>query len=151
MLIDIEDIDRIAATRRLFADTGEAVATQFYIRLFELAPDLRQMFPADMTEQNRKRSATLAVAVSSLRDWNDLAPILAALARRHVAYGVRSWHYAIVTQALLDTLRGGGVEAATVEAWNRAMSVICAHMIAAAYGVDGVPTEAPAAPVARAR
>lgn len=134
MLIDDTDIDLIAATRPLFAETGEAVAAPFYRRLFELAPDLRGMFPVDLAEQNRKLSATLAVAVNALRDWDNLAPILAALARRHIVYGVRSWHYALVTQALLDTLRSGGCDAATVAAWNRAMSVICAHMIAAAYG-----------------
>ncbi len=81
------------------------------------------------------------MAISSLRDWDALAPILAALARRHVAYGVKAWHYAVVTQALLDTLRAGGVDAGTVTAWNRAMSVICGHMIAVAYGGDQVSGE----------
>ena len=139
MLIDPKDVELITETRPIFAENGEMVADLFYTRLFELAPDVRDMFPADLTEQSRKLSATLTLAISSLSGWDELAPILASLARRHIVYGVKAWHYAIVAQALLDTLRGAEVDEATVQAWNRAMSVINAHMIAAAYG--GRPDE----------
>lgn len=147
MLIDTRDIDLVSATRPMFADNGEAVAALFYGRLFELAPDVRGMFPANMSDQGRKLSATIALAVSSLRNWDDLAPILASLARRHIVFGVKSWHYAIVTQALLDTLKAAEVDPETVAAWNRTMSVICAHMIAAAYGdqAEDVPVQHPGA------
>lgn len=134
MLIDPKDVELITATRPLFAESGEKVASLFYARLFELAPDVRAMFPDDLAEQSRKLSATLALAISSLSGWDELAPILASLARRHIVYGVKAWHYAIVAQALLDTLRRADIDDQTVEAWNRAMSVINAHMIAAAYG-----------------
>lgn len=134
MLIDDLDAELVTRSRPLFSENGETVAALFYERLFELAPDLRDMFPADLVEQNRKLSATLTVAVSSIRDWETLAPILAALARRHVVYGVHAWHYAVVTRALLDTLVKGGVDGATILAWNRLLSTICSHMIACAYG-----------------
>ena len=141
MLIDTKDIDLVSATRTMFSENGEAVAELFYARLFELAPEVRGMFPTDLAEQGRMLSATLALAVSSLRNWDDLAPILASLARRHIVFGVKSWHYAVVTQALLDTLKAAEVDPETVAAWNRTMSVICAHMIAAAYGdqIDAAP------------
>ncbi|MEX0310465.1 MAG: globin domain-containing protein [Tateyamaria sp.] len=146
MLIETSDIERISATQAIFSDDGERIAALFYDRLFELAPDVRPMFPDDLSEQGRKLSATLAIAVSSLSSWDELAPILAALARRHIVYGVKAWHYAVVTQALLDTLTREGVDTATVAAWNRALSVINAHMISAAYGDRaGEPTEAQAA------
>lgn len=134
MFVDSKDVAMVAATRALFSENGDVVAGLFYTRLFELAPDVREMFPEDLSDQGRKLSATLSVAISSLRNWDELAPVLASLARRHIAYGVQSWHYALVTQALLDTLKGAGVDAATVAAWNRVMSVINAHMIASAYG-----------------
>lgn len=134
MLIDKRDIELVEATRPLFSENDLQVAGSFYTRLFELAPDLREMFPEDLSEQHRKLSATLAIAISSLSSWDELAPILASLARRHIVYGTKSWHYAVVTQALLDTLPEAGVDDATVAAWNRVMSVINSHMIAAAYG-----------------
>ncbi len=136
-MIESSDIDLIEATQQIFDDNGSVVAAAFYARLFDLAPDLRPMFSDDMAEQHRKLSATLVVAISSLRNWEALGPTLSALARRHVGYGVAPWHYAVVTQALLDTLTSGGVDDATVAAWNRGMSGISSHMIASAYGEHG--------------
>lgn len=136
MLIEASDLEKVKATKPVFSETGSAVAGLFYERLFELGPELRGMFPQDLSEQNRKLSATLALTISSLENWDELAPILASLARRHIVYGVKPWHYAVVTQSLLDTLRGAGIDDGTVAAWNRVMSTIGAHMIAAAYGEE---------------
>ena len=136
MKIRHADLALVEATRPLFADQGEAVAALFYQRLFEIAPEVRPMFPADLQEQYRKLSSTLAVAVGAMRDWETLAPILATLARRHLTYGVMPAHYGAVSRALLDTLAAGGADAATVSAWNRTMSVLTDHMIQAAYGSD---------------
>ncbi len=133
-MIDANDIERIETTLDVFDDPDAAAAKAFYARMFELAPDLRPMFSEDMAEQHRKLSATLVVAISSLRSWDELAPQLSALARRHVAYGVLPWHYAVVTQALMNTLEAGGVDPDAVAAWNRGMSGISTHMIASAYG-----------------
>ena len=133
-MIDAADIEAIETTRHIFEDPDAQAAKVFYARMFELAPDVRPMFSEDMAEQHRKLSATLVVAISSLRDWEELAPTLSALARRHVAYNVSPWHYAVVTQALLDTLDAGGVAPETIAAWNRGMSAISSHMIASAYG-----------------
>lgn len=133
-MIGMDDIQRIETTLPIFAETGAQVAEAFYTRLFKLAPELRQMFSQDMAEQHRKLAATLSVAISSLRNWVELAPTLAALARRHVRYGVAPWHYGVVTQALLDTLNSARIDSETVAAWNRGMSAISSHMIASAYG-----------------
>jgi nitric oxide dioxygenase len=132
-MLDQSDISRITATRPLFTEQGDAVTELFYDRVFELAPDVREIFPDNLAEQARKLSATLAVAISSLDEWDELAPVLASLARRHIVYGVEPWHYAIVTQALLDTLSDAKLDAPTIQSWARAMSAINAHMIASAY------------------
>lgn len=133
-MLEGADISKVEATLGTFADGNSDASRMFYDRLFELAPDLRPMFPGDMADQSRKLSATLTVAIESLRDWESLAPILAALARRHIGYGAEPWHYAVVTRALLDTLRTVGVAPESVAAWNRTMSAISSHMIASAYG-----------------
>ena len=41
-------------------------ADLFYDRLFEIAPSLRRMFPADMRDQKRKLMVMLATAVQGL-------------------------------------------------------------------------------------
>ena len=49
------------------ADLGKA-AELFYGRLFEIAPQVRAMFPDDMTEQRKKLMATLAIVVNGLNN-----------------------------------------------------------------------------------
>jgi hemoglobin-like flavoprotein len=139
MQMNNSDLELLAATRPLFKENGEMAAALFYKRLFELAPGLRGLFPENLAEQYRKLSGTLAVAINAMHDWEELAPILASLARRHVAYGAKPQHYSVVTIALLDTLRASGTDRETVDAWNRGMSMICTHMIKSAYGQDAVP------------
>src|SRR5713226_1658953 len=41
------------------APISETAAALFYNRLFEMAPQVKAMFPADMTEQRKKLMATL--------------------------------------------------------------------------------------------
>jgi hypothetical protein len=58
---------------RLLAPLGETVSELFYRRLFELRPELRALFPADMEGQKRKLLAMLGFAVKSL-DWHRTLP-----------------------------------------------------------------------------
>jgi len=99
----------------LVAPNAPVVAAMFYDRLFELDPALRPMFAhADMREQGKKLTQMLTVAVTSLNRLDQIVPAVEALGRRHAGYGVRDEHYAVVGQALLDTL-GTGLGAAFTE------------------------------------
>ena len=131
------DIARIRATRDAFARNGEATASAFYAHLFAAHPDLRPMFPTDLRSQSRKLSATLTLAIDGLRDWTRFAPILDALARRHLGYGVEARHYAAVGTALLATLADLGVDPAGRAAWAKAFEKVSTRMIAAAYDGPG--------------
>ena len=79
----------------------------FYDRLFEIAPQVKAMFPADMTEQRKKLMATLAVVVNGLGNLESVLPAASALAKRHVSYGAKAEHYPVVGAALLWTLEKG--------------------------------------------
>lgn len=79
-------------------------ALVFYRRLFELEPRLRPMFKNDIEAQARKLMETLSAAVGMLDSPERLTAELEALGARHVGYGVRDEHYAIVGLALLDML-----------------------------------------------
>jgi hemoglobin-like flavoprotein len=80
-------------------------AQMFYDELFHIAPDVRELFPEDMTGQHRKFVQMLAMVVKSLGNISTISEHIADLGRRHAAYDVNERHYALVARALLVTLR----------------------------------------------
>ena len=116
---------------------SDQAATIFYDRLFELAPHVKAMFPADMTEQKKKLMATLGVVVNGLGDLSSVLPAASALAKRHVAYGAKPEHYPVVGSALLWTLEKGlgqGWTSDVAAAWTAAYGTLSGFMISEAYG-----------------
>ena len=76
-------------------------AALFYDRLFEIAPDVRALFPADLTDQKQKLMSMIAVAVDNLHQVEQIVPAVQDLGRRHATYGVRAAHYQSVGEALI--------------------------------------------------
>ena len=116
---------------------SEAAAVIFYDRLFEVAPSVKAMFPADMTEQRRKLMMMLAAVVKGLGNLESILPAASALAKRHVSYGAQPEHYPVVGGALLWTLEKGLGEDWTPEiadAWTTAYGTLSGYMISEAYG-----------------
>jgi nitric oxide dioxygenase len=134
------DSTQIKLVQDSFAKVGpisEQAAVIFYDRLFEVAPSVKAMFPADMTEQRKKLMATLAVVVKGLSNLESILPAASALAKRHVGYGATPAHYPVVGGALLWTLEKGLGEAWTPEtaaAWTAAYGTLSGYMISEAYG-----------------
>jgi hemoglobin-like flavoprotein len=119
------------------APISEAAAVIFYDRLFEVAPSVKAMFPADMTEQRKKLMMMLAAVVGGLGNLQSILPAASALAKRHVSYGAKPEHYPVVGGALLYTLEKGLGEAWTPElasAWTAAYGTLSGYMISEAYG-----------------
>jgi nitric oxide dioxygenase len=115
---------------------ADQAAILFYDRLFEIAPQVKAMFPADMTEQRKKLIAMLAAVVNGLGDLPSILPAASALAKRHVAYGAKAAHYPVVGAALLWTLEKGLGEAWTPDvaaAWTTAYGTLSGFMISEAY------------------
>jgi hemoglobin-like flavoprotein len=124
----VKSFDKVVPIAGLAADI-------FYDRLFEVAPTLRPMFPADMRDQKRKLFVMIATAVQGLPDLNKLVPHVKALGARHAGYGVKSSHYDIVGDALLWTLAKGLGDAFTPDverAWTRVYGLLAATMQAGA-------------------
>ena len=118
------------------APISEQAAVIFYDRLFEVAPAIKPMFPADLTEQRKKLMGTLAVVVNGLGNLGSVLPAASALAKRHVGYGAKAEHYPVVGSALLWTLEKGLGEAWTPDvaaAWTEAYGTLSGYMIAEAY------------------
>ena len=119
------------------APISDTAAELFYGRLFEIAPQVRAMFPDDMSEQRKKLMATLAIVVNGLNNLDTILPAASALAKRHVGYGAEAMHYPVVGAALLWTLEKGLGDAWTppvAAAWTQAYTTLSGFMISEAYG-----------------
>jgi hemoglobin-like flavoprotein len=131
-------VDDIALVRASFAKVlplKEIAADLFYDRLFEIAPQLRPMFPTDLKAQKTKLMAMIATAVGGLDNLDALVPPVKALGARHSGYGVTAAHYAPVAEALLWTLERGLGDGFTPDvraAWTKVYVVLADTMQAGA-------------------
>jgi len=82
-------------------------ADLFYARLFEIAPEVRPMFPENMVKQKGKLMQMLGTAVQNLHRLEEVLPAIQDLGVKHIAYGVKDEHYDTVGSALLYTLEKG--------------------------------------------
>lgn len=99
------DQKQVAVLRRTFSQIesqGTIAALVFYRQLFTLDPSLKAMFHTSIELQARKLMESLAYTVITLEEPGKLVPVLEAMGRRHVTYGVRDEHYDTVTAALLQ-------------------------------------------------
>jgi hemoglobin-like flavoprotein len=118
------------------APISEQAAALFYDHLFEIAPQVKPMFPDDMTEQRRKLMMMLAAVVNGLGNLASILPAASALAKRHVDYGAKAEHYPVVGAALLWTLQtglGDGWTPELADAWTTAFGTLSGYMIGEAY------------------
>jgi len=96
---DTQEIALVQDTFKKVAPIAPQAADLFYGRLFEIAPDVRALFPADLAEQKKKLIAMLATAVNNLHQVGSIVPAVQDLGRRHVGYGVTAAHYKPVGDA----------------------------------------------------
>lgn len=133
-------IQLVRDTFAIVEPIADTAATIFYRRLFDLDPDLRALFPIDLTAQRRNLMQTLTVVVRNLDRLDGILPAVEALGRRHAGYRVRPDDFETVGAALLDTLEEGLGAAFTIEiraAWAAAYGLLAGVMIEA----GAVPAE----------
>jgi nitric oxide dioxygenase len=137
-MLTVDDITLVRASFAKVAPIKDVAADLFYARLFEIAPQVRPMFPQDLRDQKKKLMAMIAAAVGGLDDLNALIPHVRALGARHAGYGVTREHYGIVAQALLWTLERGLGDAFTPQvrdAWVKVYGVLAGTMLGGAAEV----------------
>ncbi|MGJ4889603.1 globin family protein [Bradyrhizobium sp. HKCCYLRH3099] len=141
-MLTAEEIGHVRSSfDMVFANASEMTST-FYDRVFELAPECRQLFPADMEVLKRDFIATLAVLVGSLDKMTGLLSSTDILGRNHARYGVRPEHYPVVGEALLWSLSKGLGPQWTEDvenAWRKVYGIIAQRMIAISAGVPPQP------------
>jgi nitric oxide dioxygenase len=127
-----QEITLVQTSFAKVAPIAARVADLFYGRLFEIAPDVRRLFPEDLAGQKKKLMLVLGAAVGSLDRLDALIPVVRALGERHAGYGVTTAHFASVGAALLWTLEQGLGEEFTPEvkaAWADVYAVLSSLMI----------------------
>ena len=112
----------------------QIVGDTFYSKLFADNRSLRKMFPTDMEQQYKKLIDMLSAIVMRLDNLEELTDDIAALAQRHVQYGVKPLHYNLVGNALLWTLQQGlgkDWNKETSKAWATCYTLLANTMIKA--------------------
>jgi hemoglobin-like flavoprotein len=129
-------IAAVQASCAAVANRPMHLAEAFYAHLFEMAPQLRPMFPADLTGQMQKMSDTLLGAVARL-DHPDTAELEARLQRlgadHRIRYGVEPEHYRYIGHALTRAVRdvsGPTYSGSLSSSWIAVYQWIAAHMTA---------------------
>ena len=102
--LSVEQIAQLRTGFKLAVSDLDRFAEHFYGRLFELAPEARALFGGDLGMQRQKFAQTLSTVLAWLEQPAMVAPELRQLGARHVHYGTRPQHYAVVGEALLVTL-----------------------------------------------
>ena len=98
-------IELVRQTWVMLLPDAEEVGVIFYDRLFAADASVAALFAnTDMAALCGKLLDTLGVAVQNAHQLSDMQSTLEALGRRHVTYGTRDEHYALVRDALVATL-----------------------------------------------
>lgn len=129
-----EKIELVQSSFRKVVPIADAAADIFYDRLFETAPQVRPLFPDDMTEQKKKLMQMLAIAVNGLTKLDEILPAVKELGARHNGYDVTEEHYEFVGAALIYTLGQGLGDEFTPDvqdAWVETYGALSGVMIAA--------------------
>ena len=133
------DIEILETSFDLIAPRGDELMDEFYSRLFDAAPAVRPLFPADMRKQKAMLLSALVLVRKSVRSLDSLVPTLHALGARHVAYGALPEHYPVVGSVLIESMAAIAGDAWTAEiesAWGAAFNVIAGAMIEGAESAE---------------
>ena len=145
-----EQRQRIQESWSLAASSVDELTIRFYARLFEIDPGAARLFAGtDMVSQRRKFADMMHAIVAAIDEPRQLVPGAAALARRHVAYGVEDRHYDSVGDAFLHALAQSLGAAFTDEvrtAWSEAYALLASVMRRAANRPSGAHPAAGDAP-----
>jgi NAD(P)H-flavin reductase/hemoglobin-like flavoprotein len=117
------------------AAAGDDVPLYFYSHLFLSHPELRSMFPIQMSGQRDKLVAALGAVVSNVDKLDNVVPLLEQLGRDHRRFSVVAENYDAVGASLLATLKhfvGTSWLPELADTWAQAYGLVAKVMVAAA-------------------
>ena len=126
-----QTIQAFESSFQLLAPRGEELVQRFYALLFSRNPQVRGMFPNDMTSQKQKLLASIVLVVKNIREPEKLMQPLREMGARHSGYGVQPEHYELVRDTLLEVMSemaGPGWNAQLAGAWTEALNTVATVM-----------------------
>ncbi|RVU85964.1 NO-inducible flavohemoprotein [Leucothrix sargassi] len=107
-MLSKETIDIVKSTVPLLQDKGVLITSNFYERLFDTAPELKNIFnlanQKDNTQSRALADAVLAYA-GNLDNLEVLLPAVSRIANKHASLGVLPEHYPLVGSCLLQSIQ----------------------------------------------
>jgi NAD(P)H-flavin reductase len=119
---------------------ADDLAKYFYGLLFHLAPETRDLFPANMQVQRSRLLRAVVHVVQTVDRPEQVAPFLSQLGRDHRKFGVLAGHYTALGTALIGAVRHYSGTSWTPEierAWTRAFDFVTDLMSRAADADTG--------------
>jgi methyl-accepting chemotaxis protein len=134
------DVTTLETSFDLVAPRGGELVDIFYANLFAAAPAVQPLFAdTDLAQQKAMLLGTLVLLRKSLRNLDAIVPKLREMGARHVAYGARPEHYAVVGNVLIASMAeiaGDGWRPEYTDAWTTAYGVVAGAMLAGAAAAE---------------
>lgn len=130
-----EQIARIRACFDELTPRTPELADRFHARLFAQHPQLRALFPRDLTVLKQDFGAGLRHVVKSLHRIEAGAPMFMDIGSRQARLGLTPGHFGIAREVLLTTLRdmvGPKWTEQLEQDWREALSVVVSLMVVGA-------------------
>jgi nitric oxide dioxygenase len=127
-----ESIARVQRSHAALRARAVDLPSRFYEHLFVAAPEVRRLFPDDMTRLRAHFDAALALVVRNLADVEMLAQSLRDLGVQHVHWGVQPKQYFIVQGAIVAAVKelsGDDWSAELEQDWRDAIGTIASFML----------------------
>ncbi len=99
-----EAIDLVKSSYAGLTVTQRQLAARFYEKLFGAAPNLRRLFPEDLTTLQGHFEAALALVIRNLSEMHGLKEPLRDLGAQHVHWGARPEDYVTAREALVGAI-----------------------------------------------
>ena len=146
--MDTTETERMKSAFSRIKSEQHAFAGRFYARLFELCPEVEQLFKSvGMEMQGKMLIQAIEIAVNSHDHADDFATIFRSLGKRHALYGVQAEFYPRVCEAFIDTCKstlGSEFDASAENDWRHLLDSICQAMLqgakSASLGCDSEHT-----------
>ena len=126
-----EAIGQIKSSYIVVAARPRQLASRFYDELFTVAPNLRPLFPGDLTSLQGHFEAALALVVRNLDEMSALRESLRELGAQHIHWGARPEDYVTAREALIAAIRSlSPARSLVLEGhWRTAITAIVVPML----------------------
>jgi len=144
--------EAIVQVRSSYAEVAaqpRQLASRFYVELFAAAPNLRPLFPTDLTSLQGHFEAALALVLRNFDEMDVLRDSLRHLGAQHVHWGARPEDYVSAREALIAAVRAlaPAWDVALEGHWRSAITTIVVPMLEGAAVHTAVMAERLAAEI----